>query len=400
MLGSVTSNSMSEKIIACADISFTNYPTKWIHKGAVSRYHEGKINVLGLDIKTIKELVDNEMVKEDKLQWGQWNGKVPSFHELCGYDFDPKMMPLHDASPTNWKEYEPIYNSDVSVVNVFDSCFSHTEKLWGYIAANGTNIWGKPKNVHYIKKRKKYDGISLFVDNALCNDNLIKSVKSKYKVGWIIEPRDVKEAPYIGVENNHEMFDLIITFDKQLIDKYDNCKHLVWCESRVRDEEWGKWDETKKNKLVSMIASNKTITEGHRFRFQIVKALSKKHNFDLWGNAFNKFQEKTEPLGEYFFSIVVNNSVQDNFFTEALCDCFALKTIPIFRGCKNIGDFFDESGIITFNSIEELDKTLDNLTVEDYHNRKEAIEKNYLISNKFRSSVDEQINNLINKEIG
>jgi len=399
VIGTSISQKMDEQVIACADSSFVNYPTKWIHKGAISRYHEDKINVLGLDVDTIKEIVEKKLVNEDKLQWGQWNGEVPLFNELGGYDFDPKMLPLHDASPTNWKEYEPIYNSDMLTVNLFDNSFSHTKSLWGYIASNGTNIWGKPKSIHYVKNRQNHDGVSLFVDEMMCDTYLIQSVKSKYKVGWIIEPRDVKKAPYEGVEKNHDLFDLIITFDKQSIKKYDNCKHLVWCESRVKDEEWGKWNLSKKNKLVSMIASNKTITEGHRFRFEIAKKLSEKHQIDLWGNAFKEFNDKTEPLGNYFFSIVANNSIQDSFFTEALCDCFALKTIPIFRGCKNINNFFDENGIITFQTIEELDIILQNLSIDDYHNRLEAVEKNYEISTKFRKSVDDQISSLIKREL-
>ena len=40
---------------------------------------------------------------------------------MYGYDFDPKMMPPHDASPTNWKEYEPNYNSNILTINLFDN---------------------------------------------------------------------------------------------------------------------------------------------------------------------------------------------------------------------------------------------------------------------------------------
>ena len=400
ILGTEKSNTLDDRIIACADSSFVNYPTKWIHKGAVSRFHEDKINILGLDTDTIKELINEKLVKEEQLQWGQWNGPVPMFNELGGYDFDPKMMPPHEASPTNWKEYTPTYNSNTLVLNLFDVSFSHTKSLWGYIAANGTNIWGKPKTVHYVSGKQNYDEVSLFVDDMIYDTNLINSVKSKYKVGWIIEPRDVKERPYDGIDKNHDLFDLIITFDKQSIDKYNNCKHLVWCESRVKDEEWGKWDLTRKNKLVSMIASNKTMTAGHRFRFEIANSLAKKHKIDLWGNAFKKFDEKTEPLAEYFFSIVSNNSTQDNFFTEALCDCFALKTGPIFRGCENIGDFFDKKGIITFQTLEELDIILSNLTIEDYNKKLEAIENNFKTSNKFRKSVDDQLGQIIREELG
>jgi hypothetical protein len=107
--GTNLSHSMPEKVVAIGDKEFINFPTKWIHKGAVSRYHPNKINVLGLKIDTIKEMVEKGFFSEEHLQWGQWNGRVPGFYELGGYDFDPSKMPSHQASITNWREYYSIY---------------------------------------------------------------------------------------------------------------------------------------------------------------------------------------------------------------------------------------------------------------------------------------------------
>ena len=306
---------------AFSDDEMVDYPVRTVAKGAVSRHNLGKVNVLGFSVETIKEMVQEGFFTEKDLIWGQWEGAVPSFHDLGGYDFHPLKMPIHAASLTDWKEYHSIYKSEKLLVNVFDRTFSHTKELWGYISANGTDIWGKPNKVEYIFRRPKYEGVTLFVDDCIANTALIKAVKSKYKVGWIIEPRDVKRSPYLGVDLNHKDFDLIITFDKELIRKYDNCKHLVWCESRMPAEHWGIGGKTKH---VSMIASKKKITEGHRFRFDIASQLGDKHAIDLWGSAFKEFSSKTQPLKDYRFSIVVNNSKQDSFFTEALCDCFAV----------------------------------------------------------------------------
>lgn len=68
-------------------------------------------------------------------------------------------------------------------------------------------------------------------------------------------------------------------------------------------------------------------------------------------------------------------------------------------GIVIIDNFFDENGIITFQTIEELDIILQNLSIDDYHNRLEAVEKNYEISTKFRKSVDDQIYSLIKREL-
>ena len=63
---------------------------------------------------------------------------------------------------------------------------------------------------------------------------------------------------------------------------------------------------SKKENLVSLIASNKRITPGHKYRFEIKEKFAEKYNIHLWGTAFRSFQNKTEPLKSYCFSIVVH----------------------------------------------------------------------------------------------
>jgi hypothetical protein len=76
------------------------------------------------------------------------------------------------------------------------------------------------------------------------------------------------------------------------------------------------------------------------------------------------------------FHIAVENSQNKNYFTEKIVDAFLTKTLPIYWGCPNIGEYFDDRGIITFNNENELVDIINSLTEEDYSNRKEYIEKN------------------------
>ena len=111
MYGSQLSDQHSETILSIDDPNFENFPTKWVAKGAVSRHHPGMVNVLGLTPECIRELVDLNLLDESKLQWGQWAGSVPLFHELGGYNFDITRMPPHPASPSNWKEWYRTYQA-------------------------------------------------------------------------------------------------------------------------------------------------------------------------------------------------------------------------------------------------------------------------------------------------
>jgi len=140
--------------------------------------------------------------------------------------------------------------------------------------------------------------------------------------------------------------------------------------------------------MFSMIASNKRMTEGHRFRHQISESLSQKHKIDMWGSGYKSFNSKIDPLSEYYFSISVMNSKIDNFFTEVLLDNFMLGTIPIFWGCPNINEYFDDRGIISFDTISELDEILSNLTIRDYYDRMEYVKKNLELAKNYVSTDD------------
>tara|TARA_R110002020_G_scaffold78488_6_gene197364 strand:- start:10284 stop:12017 length:1734 start_codon:yes stop_codon:yes gene_type:complete len=388
--GSRLSGEFPERVLAFGDPTYKNFPTYWIHKGAVSRHSPGKVNLLGLDVQTIREMVDHGLVAEKDIQWGMLNNAIaPSFHDAGSYDFDPSKLPLHESSRTNWREYYHIYNKEAPLkVNLFDRCFSHTKGLWGYISANGTNAWGRPKQIEYELMNYRFEGITIFTDHFLSNRQLIESVNSTKKVAWICEARNIHPFAYEGVEKNIDLFDLVITWDQKLIDTYDNCKLMPVMHARVPEEDWG---VAPKTKMVSLIASTKRITPGHRYRFEVADKLAEKYNIDLWGLAFKPFEEKKEALQDYYFSITIHNNKESHYFTDALIDCFAVGTIPIFWGCPNIGDFFDIEGILVFDTIEELETILDNLTARLYQSKMTHVKRNMGIAQKYKTTVDDQV---------
>jgi hypothetical protein len=66
------------------------------------------------------------------------------------------------------------------------------------------------------------------------------------------------------------------------------------------------------------------------------------------------------------FSIALENTIQENYFTEKLLGCFETLTVPIYMGCPNITDYFDSRGMIIVNSLEEIKEAILKLTPELY----------------------------------
>lgn len=239
-------------------------------------------------------------------------------------------------------------------VNLFDSIFQHTEDIVGVYTS--TYLY-PPKNIKWKKSHMKYDGITVFTDGHIL-DPIVDKVESKLKVAWLFEPPAIHPWLYDSIVSVEDKFDYILTFEKNLLNRGPKYIKYITGQSRITDDIANFYE---KSKGVSMISSGKTMSYGHRYRGEIIQALHSKHNFDLWGHAFRPFEEKTQPLIDYQFSISVLNSKIDNYFTEILLDCFRLGTIPIFWGCPNIGEYFDVRGMEVFDTIEDLDNILSNM---------------------------------------
>ena len=96
------------------------------------------------------------------------------------------------------------------------------------------------------------------------------------------------------------------------------------------------------------------------------------------------------------FQIVIENTKEDYYFTEKIIDCFRTGVIPIYWGCPSINNFFDGEGILQFNTLEELELILTNINENLYISKKESIENNFNLSEKFLYAEHYILNNYEN----
>jgi len=85
-----------------------------------------------------------------------------------------------------------------------------------------------------------------------------------------------------------------------------------------------------------------------------------------------------------------NDSVP-NYYTEKITDCFATGTVPIYWGATNIGDYFDERGII------KLDDSFDpsKLTFDLYEEMLPHVGNNYAIVQSLEMADDDLARKII-----
>jgi len=130
----------------------------------------------------------------------------------------------------------------------------------------------------------------------------------------------------------------------------------------------------RKNKLVSAIGSRQQALDFHRVRTQILDAIEKDENLDIgvFGKGRTFIPEKIEGLRDFRYSIAIENSLTDNYWTEKLSDCFLAMTVPIYLGAPNASDFFPVKSMIRVSEEQltsGLSDLLGQLSKEDYESR-------------------------------
>jgi hypothetical protein len=135
--------------------------------------------------------------------------------------------------------------------------------------------------------------------------------------------------------------------------------------------------------LVSMLSSTKTMCGLHEYRLAIANVL--RQSAELGSHIFihrpPDYINPFDTLEKYCFSVVIENHISDNYFTEKLLNCFAVGTIPIYFGARKIDNFFDSTAILQFQSIDQLNQILSKLSFSEWANRTPGIENNKRIAN-------------------
>lgn len=133
-------------------------------------------------------------------------------------------------------------------------------------------------------------------------------------------------------------------------------------------EELANTDTSKtKTKLISVISSSKTNTEGHKLRLSFVDKLrqSFKNEIEVFGRGINDIEDKWDALADYKYHIVLENSSYEDEVTEKMYDAFLAQAFPIYYGAPNAKKYFSENSFLEIDitkpeeSIEKIKKCIE-----------------------------------------
>jgi len=130
-----------------------------------------------------------------------------------------------------------------------------------------------------------------------------------------------------------------------------------------------------KNKLISIITSNKTLSRGHKQRLDFIYKLKSElgDQLEIFGSGFKSIPDKMDAMQDFKYSLVIENSQHKNYWTEKIADAFLCNCYPIYFGCSNIYDYFDQNSLSTID-ISKPQQAINTI--------QEAIQNEYYEKNK------------------
>lgn len=147
---------------------------------------------------------------------------------------------------------------------------------------------------------------------------------------------------------------------------------------------------------VSTIMSGRNCLPGHKLRFELYQRRHEiKIPLDFYLGSHNRLpdafytsdcmvldgdkKDKRRAMNR-LFHIAIDSFNRDNHYSEKLIDCLVTKTVPIYWGAKNIEKFFDISGILVVNSVDDIIRVCNALSENTYEAMLPGIENNFRLA--------------------
>ena len=226
---------------------------------------------------------------------------------------------------------------------------------WGLLrqTPEGSGVWGNYE-FHINGEEEKYDYWIVFNNLEKTETTVCKNEKTLLITG---EPASVHryDAKFLS------QFGAVITCQQNLkhTNRYIDQQGLPWHilrECSKKDPSFSydtllSGNDPEKQKLISVISSNKIFTRGHKKRVRFLEHLKNAFGdeIDIFGRGIRDIEKKWDALAPYKYHIVLENAAFDDYWTEKLSDSYLAMCYPIYFGCPNISKYFEENMLTKIN---------------------------------------------------
>jgi hypothetical protein len=134
----------------------------------------------------------------------------------------------------------------------------------------------------------------------------------------------------------------------------------------------------EKDKLISVIVSDKAVTPGHAYRRAFVARLQQHFGarLDVFGRGIRPIADKADGILPYRYHVALENSEFPDYWTEKLADSFLGFAHPLYWGCPNLARYFPADSFTMLNihdpaqAIAAIEQAIDE---DRYERSREAV---------------------------
>jgi len=187
----------------------------------------------------------------------------------------------------------------------------------------------------------------------------------------VVEPSVIHAKHLRLLSQTYRRFYRVLSYNEALLAAIPNGIFFPFGTTWV--PEWRDLD-IRKTHMTSLIASKNMSQDGHMFRHEMVDWVrAESLDVEVIGRGYKPFDVKSDGLAPYRFSVVIENTREQNYFTEKLIDSILCETVPIYWGCPNIDRFFDTSGMVICETKEQVRAAVRDASEALYHAKLPAL---------------------------
>lgn len=261
---------------------------------------------------------------------------------------------------------------------------------------------------HWLERKKLWFKKPV---NIYCRAQQPEDVNTINVLNLCGEPHQSRGAPNKKVLEIAKSYNLIISWDEEILNKCDNAKFMLFGTTWIKMKDWGlkKQGFSPKEFKVTTLCGAKNNTINHKKRHDLWNKQNEiKIPYVFWNSSHQKLPDinnnpvlggnpdnKIKMMKNAQFHIAIENVCDKNYFSEKLVDCLITGTIPIYCGCTNLNDFFDIRGIIQVQTVNEIIKTCNSLKKTSYKDWKDYILVNFHLAQEYANNFSSRLHSVI-----
>ena len=240
-------------------------------------------------------------------------------------------------------------------------------------SVNSEGIWNDCKFIINDNKLKKCDwwfvlhGSGLVErENCLCDpDHVVYvSMEPSEKISQASD-KFLEQFSHLvlcdrDIKHQNIIYSNWLTWWVGIVVNKKNKKHIFSPQIRLNYNQLSDMQPVKKLNKISIILSDKDISKGHKKRIEFINkiiTLPISKHIDVFGHGFNPIPDKWDAIAPYKYHLVLENSVQMDYWSEKLADAFLGFSFPIYCGCPNIYDYFSKNSLSVID-IDRVDEAV------------------------------------------